>query len=123
MKKIIFIEELQLGNFLFQGYIVQHDNDCLAYSIFVNDFELPLIQMIADENKNVTIKFGSETCDHIIKNRTQDKNLRKEIFKDFMNFMINSEKKAAYMVFKNEKLKYIKSSKEIIEIKRRYIFG
>ena len=120
MKKIIFIEELQVGNFLFQGYITCDDIGDLSYCIFVNRFEHPFIEM-ASKNLQITITFNQSIADFINTNKHQDKNSRKNFFKLFYDFLLTSEKKASYMVFKKKKLHYIKNSKEIIRLKQMYI--
>lgn len=121
MKKLIHVDGLVIGRFSFHGFIVDKENNRLAYSIFVNDIDEPLVEFQADEKRNVRIGINYNVLNFIKENKTADKNLRKAYFKEFYNFIIASEKKASYMVFKNQKLNYVKKSSEIIELKKIYI--
>lgn len=121
MNKLILVESVELGNFVFQGYIVDKGNNILSYSIFVNGFEDPLVDMSVDPKKNVYISINKEVVSYINSKRTSDKKQRKEYFKQFFKFILESEKKASYMVFKKQKLNYIRNSAELLEIKKMYI--
>lgn len=121
MKKLIHVDALVIGRFSFRGFIVDKGNNLMAYSIFVDEMDEPFVELVADEKRNVRIGINYGVLNFINKNKTADKNLRKAYFKEFYNFIIASEKKASYMVFKNQKLNYVKKSSEIIELKKIYI--
>lgn len=121
MNKLIFVESIEVGKFSFQGYIVEKTSNVLSYCIFVNNMDVPLIELLPDLERNVKIAVNSEIVNFINNNKTNDKKLRLVYFKEFYNFIIASEKKASYMVFKKQKLNYIKNSIEIIQIKKKYI--
>lgn len=121
MNKLIFVESIQIGKFSFQGYVVDKRNNILSYAIFVNNLESPLLELVADSQRNVSLYVNNEMLNFINSNKTPDKRKRLEYFKLFYNFIIASEKKASYMVFKKQKLNYIKNSAEIIDIKNKYI--
>lgn len=121
MKKIIFVDEIIIGNFCFQCYVLDRENDYLSFSVFIKDMDIPFVDFIADPQLTVEIKFHEETIDFINKNKTLDKNKRKEYFKIFYDYLIDSEKKARYMVFKRKKLNYIKNATELIALKKMYI--
>jgi len=121
MKKLIHVDDLVIGRFSFRGFIVDKGNNLMAYSIFVDEMDEPFVELVADEKRNVRIGINYGVLNFINKNKTADKNLRKAYFKEFYNFIIASEKKASYMVFKNQKLNYVKKSSEIIELKKIYI--
>jgi hypothetical protein len=121
MNKLIFVESINVGKFSFKGYIVEKNDNVLSYCIFVNDMEVPLIELLPDLERNVKISVNKDIVDFINNNKTPDKKLRMTYFKQFYNFIIASEKKASYMVFKKQKLNYIKNSTEILFIKKSYI--
>jgi len=121
MNKLIFVESIEVGKFSFQGYIVEKTANVLSYCIFVNNMDVPLIELLPDPERNVKIAVNNEIVNYINSNKTNDKKLRLAYFKEFYNFIIASEKKASYMVFKKQKLNYIKNSIEIIQIKKKYI--
>lgn len=121
MNKLILVESFQLGNFLFQGYIVDKGNNILSYSIYVNGCEDALVDIAADASRNVHIAINKQVVLFINAKRTEDKKQRKEYFKQFFKFILESEKKASYMVFKKQKLNYIRNSAELLEIKKMYI--
>lgn len=121
MNKLIFVESIEVGKFSFQGYIVEVTKNVLSYCIFVNNMDIPLIELLPDSDKNVKIAVNKDIVNYINSNKTTDKKLRITYFKQFYNFILASEKKASYMVFKKQKLNYIKNSIEIIEIKNKYI--
>lgn len=121
MKKLILVESVLIGNFTFQGYIVDKGEKLTAYSIFVGNKEEALLELIADNNRNVSLSINMDMLSYINANKTQEKQLRKLYFSEFYNFIIESEKKASYMIFKGKKLNYIKKSSEIIQIKKMYI--
>jgi len=121
MRKLIFVEELILGNFTFRGYVLERDNNCFSYSIFLDDHPSPFIDMIADESLNVKLYFNSELALVINRGKNKDKERRIEIFNEFYQFVIESEKKASYLVFKKKKLNYMNNNRELIQLKRIYI--
>lgn len=121
MNKLILVESIELGNFVIQGFIVDKGNNVLSYSIFVSGFEEPLIDMSVDVEKNVHISVNKNAAQYINSKKTQDKKKRKEYFKQFYKYVLESEKRASYMVFKNQKLNYIRNSADLLEIKKMYI--
>lgn len=121
MNKLIFVESIKVGKFSFQGYIVEKADNILSYCIFVDNMDVPLLELAPDSDKNVKVSLNKEVVKFINSNKTYDKKLRTAYFKEFYNFIIASEKKASYMVFKNQKLNYIKNSTELVEVKRSYI--
>ncbi|MCA5004777.1 hypothetical protein [Sphingobacterium bovistauri] len=121
MKKLILVESILVGKFSFQGYIVDKGENMIAYSIFLIDSDVVLVELIADANRDVRLLVNMDAFSYINANKTQDKTLRKLYFSEFYNFIIASEKKASYMIFKKKKLNYIKNSSVIIDIKKIYI--
>ncbi|TCV18783.1 hypothetical protein EDC17_100832 [Sphingobacterium alimentarium] len=121
MNKLILVESIELGNLVIQGFIVDKGNNVLSYSIFVSGFEEPLIDMSVDVEKNVHISVNKNAAQYINSKKTQDKKKRKEYFKQFYKYILESEKRASYMVFKKQKLNYIRNSADLLEIKKMYI--
>jgi hypothetical protein len=121
MNKLILVESIDVGKFTFHGYIVERGDNILSYCIFVNDMDVPLIELLPDLERNVKIAVNKDIVNFINNNKTPDRKLRMGYFKQFYNFIIASEKKASYMVFKKQKLNYIKNSTEILRIKKTYI--
>lgn len=121
MKKLIFVESAEIGKFSFQGFIVDKGDNIVSYSIFINNMDMALLELVAYPNRDVRLCLNSEIISYIESNKTQDKKLRREYFKQFYNFIIASEKKASYMIFKRQKLNYIKNSSDIIYFKKLYI--
>ncbi|MGN0003326.1 MAG: hypothetical protein ACI35V_07820 [Sphingobacterium composti] len=121
MKKIIFVESADIGKFSFQGFIVDKGDNIVSYSIFIKNMDVALIELVAYPNKDVRLCINNEMISYIEENKTQDKKLRREYFKQFYSFIIASEKKASYMIFKRQKLNYIKNSSDIINMKKLYI--
>lgn len=121
MNKLILVESIELGNLVIQGFIVDKGINVLSYSIFVSGFEEPLIDMSVDVEKNVHISVNKNAAQYINSKKTQDKKKRKEYFKQFYKYILESEKRASYMVFKKQKLNYIRNSADLLEIKKMYI--
>lgn len=121
MNKLILVESIELGNFVIQGFIVDKGNNVLSYSIYVSGFDDPLIDMSVDFEKNVYISINKDAARYINSKKTQDKKKRKEYFKKFLKYVLESEKRASYMVFKKQKLNYIRNSADLLEIKNMYI--
>ncbi|MCA5006844.1 hypothetical protein [Sphingobacterium bovistauri] len=122
MKKIIFVSDLQIGNFLFQSFIVDLEGDLISFSIFIKGNEEPAVQFICDINLQVNISFNHRILKYINLNKTKDIKKRKEFYRMFVQFLVDSEKKAAYMIFKNQKLNYIKKSKDLLAIRDSYLY-
>lgn len=121
MNKLILVESIELGNFVIQGFIVDKGDNVLSYSIYVSGFDDPLIDMSVDVQKNVHISINKDAARYINSKKTQDKKKRKEYFKKFLKYVLESEKRASYMVFKKQKLNYIRNSADLLEIKNMYI--
>lgn len=121
MKKLILVDELVLGNFTFRGFVLERDDNCFSYSIFLDDHPLPFIDMVANKSLKVVVTFNSALASVINKNKTKDKARRLEIYKDFYQFVIESEKKASYLVFKKKKLHFMRTSRELLQLKKLYI--
>lgn len=121
MHKLILVESIHVGKFLFHGYIVDKGENNIAYSIYLGDLDVVLLELVADVNRDVRLHINQDAVSFINANKTPDKTLRKQYFTELYNFIIASEKKASYMIFKKKKLNYIKNSADIIAIKKLYV--
>src|SRR5690606_32969212 len=98
MNKLILVESIDVGKFTFHGYIVGRGDNILSYCIFVNDMDVPLIELLPDLERNVKIAVNKDILNFINNNKTPDRKLRMGYFKQFYNFIIASEKKAFYIL-------------------------
>lgn len=122
MNKLILVDSIVIGNFEYVGYITSIGVDYRAYAIFVNNHEEPILLMKNQvDTTDVHISFNDELFAYIQTNKTKDIKIRKLYYKQFYHFIIESEKKASYMVFKGKKLSYIKNSEALSLYKKQYL--
>ena len=121
MKKLILVESITIGNFTFEAIILENKYGELCFSIYLNNLDEPMLTFYVIDQSNIGITVNEKCLDHVYINRTIEKTQRRKFFKKFYDFIITSEKKAAYMVFKDKKMNYIKDSEIIIDMKNRYI--
>lgn len=122
MKKLIFIEQMQIGGLNFKGYIVAIDESQVAYSIFINDFDESLMDFICELDCRVcNLNFNPIMIEYLLDRKPSEKELRISQFQQVYDFILESERKASYMIFKNEKLDYIRKNKLIVQLRKLYI--
>lgn len=121
MKKLILVESITIGNFTFEAIILENKYGELCFSIYLNNLDEPMLTFYLIDQSNIGITVNEKCLDHVYTYRTIEKTQRRKFFKKFYDFIITSEKKAAYMVFKDKKMNYIKDSEIIIDMKNRYI--
>ena len=122
MERLIFVEELKVGDLIFKGYIVAYNEHLLSYSIFVNEFNEAFLDILANKNsRKVNLEFNPIMIEFLLEHKPADRALREKYFNEIYSFILESERKASYLIFKNETLNYVKKSKLIVQLKKLYI--
>ncbi|MFZ4262932.1 hypothetical protein ACFRAE_12865 [Sphingobacterium sp. HJSM2_6] len=122
MKKLIFVEEIDICRLNFKGFVIEREDRALSYAIYIADFDFPLFEMYHDEDYNVHFSFNDLIVEYINNHKTADQKQRMLNFRSFYQFVLHSEKKASYMIFKNKKVNYIKNSSKIKELRSLYLY-
>ena len=122
MKKLIKIEEIGIGKLWFTAYVLEDEYQVPCFAIFIDQEEVPLILFQPKpQSTEINLIVDQGTFDYLNKNKTTDKLLRRQYYKDFFLFMKRSEGKAKQTFFKEKKMIYLKDIDIIKEIKDRYI--
>ncbi len=121
MKQLILVDSVNIGNFTFQGYILQCANDQVAYGIYIDTLKNPLVCFKRDSGNTVGLQIDEGQVEYISKTSKASLEEREHYFNTFLNFVIESEKKAAYMAFKGEKMEYLSNSKYLVQIRTMYL--
>lgn len=122
MKKLIFVEEINICRLNFKGYVIERKNSSLSYAIYIPEFDFPLFEMYHDQEYNVRFTFNDQIVTFINNHKALDPKERMVNFRNFYQFVLQSEKKASYMIFKNKKVNYIKNSDKIKELRNLYLY-
>jgi len=120
MKKLFLIEAISIGNFSFQAFIVQDEQNLPAFAIYIDDIKEPII-LYKQNNKDLQISIAVEYLDYILLNKSKEIKRRKKYYTNFLNFMSQAEHKVFISLFKNQRLKYFKDEKILKGIKTLYI--
>ncbi|MFZ4860950.1 hypothetical protein ACL9RF_02060 [Sphingobacterium sp. Mn56C] len=122
MKQLILVDSVQIGVFLFLGYIIEGPNKECGFAIYISDADRPVLWMLKDTDGNkVTIHLDEDIIAHIATKSKSDFTQRKQNFKKILDFIVSSEKKAAYMVFKGMEMEYFSDTKLLAKAKSKYI--
>jgi len=122
MKKLILIDEIQIGQLFFSAYVVEDENSLPAFAIFLDKLDDPLIifNQIPNSNK-IEITVAVHHYDYLQKHKTKDKKSRQLFFKNFYQFIKETEFKASKTIFKDKKMEYIKDFVVFKKVKASYI--
>ena len=122
MKKLILVDSVKIGDFVFQGYILE--DDCkkqVAYGIFVDNMQNPLVCFKRNGENTIGLHIDEDLVEYISKKSVATSTEREQNFSVFLAFVVDSEKKAAYMAFKGQNMEYLSNSKYIVRIKNMYM--
>ena len=122
MKKLEIVDKAHIGNLDIEAYILDDDNQLKAFGIFVegHDNALILFQQELD-GKSVNININTKLIEVLNKNKSEDPNLRKEIYNSFREFVLESEQTAREKVFKDKKFNYLTDVELIKSIEKDYL--
>lgn len=124
MKKLIFVDTILLGSFTFKAYIFEIKLNKIAYGIFIESMQSPLLWMQKDnKDEKIRITFDEDLVQYITSTSKASKRQRKLIAQELIKFIVCNEKKAANLVFKEENLEYLINHKEIVLNMNYYING
>lgn len=124
MKTPMLIDKIQIGNIIFEAYIVEDENKLEAFAVFYQDEMEPLLlfQQNAKDN-NVEIKLNTDLVIKIQEVKAKDSALRKKHFKTFQEFALNAEQRAKELLFKNKKVEYISDIRLIKALEKDFLLN
>lgn len=123
MKQLILVDSVDIGDFLFQGYILEEDcKKYVAYGIFVDTIQKPLVCFRRKDENTIGLSIDEALVEYISKKSNAERDKREQYFNSFLTFVVESEKKAAYMAFKGKKMEYLSNSKYLVQMRNVY-FG
>lgn len=122
MKHLILIDSICIGSFLFKAYIFEKNSHEAGFGIFIENMKSPLIWMVRDPRSNkIQIQIDEDLVEYVGTKSTASHADRERYFKTVLEFITETEQKAAYMVFKDQQMDYFMDSKLMVKMKIRYI--
>ena len=122
MKKIKHIDTIKIGLMTFEAYIIQDNNNLEAFGIYLQNNDKPLLLFQQDvPNEKIDIQIDSQLVNDMQKLKSKDSDQRKEHFKTFQEFVLESEQVAKELVFKNKKLIYMTDVQLLKSIENTYL--
>ncbi|TYP92274.1 hypothetical protein BC792_11749 [Sphingobacterium allocomposti] len=121
MKKLVLIDHIELGGFDFRAYLVETPDGDVSSGIFVESLKPPLLWFARDAGKTIRLHIDKDLVAYISKKSELPSDDREIYLQTFMEFVIESEKKASYMAFKGKKVEYLADSKHLIWIQKMYL--
>lgn len=122
MNKHTLIDKIRIGLIGFEAYLIEDDNKLQAFAIFLDDSKDPLLLFQKDKkNEKIDITLNVKIADEIQSLKSKDSTVRKEHFKIFQQFVLESEQKAKEMVFKDKRLHYITDVQLLRSIQEAYL--
>ncbi|NGF56150.1 hypothetical protein G5B00_06450 [Parapedobacter sp. SGR-10] len=122
MKQLILVDSVNIGDFLFQGYILEEDcKKYVAYGIFVDTIKNPLVCFRRNGENTIGLSIDEALVEYISKKSAASIDQREQYFNAFLTFVVESEKKAAYMAFKGRKMEYLSNSKYLVQMRNVYL--
>lgn len=122
MKNNKLIDQLQIGGIEFEAYIIIDDNDLEAFAVYFQKSKEPLIlfKQVSKDFK-VEIEINQQQVDFLQQFKSKDLEQRKEQFKLFQEFVLNTEQKAKEIAFQDNKLTYYTDIQLIKSIEEAYL--
>src|SRR5690606_7989133 len=93
----------------------------VTYGIYVDTLKNPLLYFERDSGNTVGLRIDEGLVEYISKKSKASLKEREQYFNTFLTFVVESEKKAAYMAFKGEKMEYLSDSKYLVQIRSIYL--
>ncbi len=122
MKKLILIDEMQIGNLFFAAYVVEDHQKLPAFAIYINSLADPIIlfqQQIDTNIINITVEVSY--CDYIQREKSKEKSLRQKYLQTFTKFVNTAEARAKKTIFKEKEMRYVKDDRLVKKIKSLYL--
>ncbi|WP_164111781.1 MULTISPECIES: hypothetical protein [Sphingobacterium] len=121
MKHIIFVDAANIGLFYFRAFIFENNHEEVCFGIFLDDHTSPLIWFEQTKKDSVALHIDFNLAQLIGDNSQSDKKQRSRNFKEFMQFVKDSEHIASKMVFRGKQIEFLSKSLDLADIKKNYI--
>jgi hypothetical protein len=118
----LLIDKIKIGNIEFEAYIIKDENNLEAFAIYFQGEKEPLImfQQVAS-NYKVELKINQDLVDKLQQFKSKDPQQRKEHFKIFQEFALNTEQKAKEIAFQDARLIYFSDIQLIKSIEQAFL--
>jgi hypothetical protein len=122
MNTPLLIDKIKIGNIEFEAYIIKDENNLEAFAIYFQGEKEPLImfQQVAS-NYKVELKINQDLVDKLQQFKSKDPQQRKEHFKIFQEFALNTEQKAKEIAFQDARLIYFSDIQLIKSIEQAFL--
>ena len=122
MNTPLLIDKINIGNIEFEDYIIKDENNLEAFAIYFQGEKEPLImfQQVAS-NYKVELKINQDLVDKLQQFKSKDPQQRKEHFKIFQEFALNTEQKAKEIAFQDARLIYFSDIQLIKSIEQAFL--
>ncbi len=119
--KNILVESALVGTIHFYAYVFNNPQGLIGFGIFPNNGPQPIVYFLNKKSNRISLHFDEEMIIQMCEKSTFSTMERRLLFKNFLDFVIRMEGKAADIVFKGAKMTYLSSSREVVKYKRMYI--
>ncbi|QBQ41550.1 hypothetical protein E2P86_10475 [Sphingobacterium psychroaquaticum] len=120
-RKLIFLDNQQIGAIDFQAYIIELKGQKTAFALFMNQLQTPLICYSIGTKNQVHFAIDDEQFSWIVRNSLIDPQEKSEIYKKFDVFVRQVEVQAANYFFREAQMKYFSSSDLLARYGQCYI--
>lgn len=121
ISKNILVDSALIGTIHFYAYVFNNYDGQIGFGLFTNDGPKPIVYFLRSKTSRTTLHFDDEIIFWLCDQSEFSTQERRHLFKEFLDFAIRMERKAAEMIFKDVKMTTLSDSREIIKYKRLYI--
>ncbi len=121
VSKNILVDSAMIGTIHFYAYIFNNHDGQIGFGLFTNDGPDPIVYFLHSKSHRTTLHFDDDIILWLGEQSEFNTQQRRTLFKEFLDFAIRMERKAAEVIFKDLKMTNLSDSREIIKYKRMYI--
>lgn len=121
LSKNILVDSSVIGTVKFYAYVFNDESGRVGFGLFPNDGSEPIVYLLNVQGSRIKIFFNERIILLICQQSRFSTNERRNFFREFLDFATSMEKKAARLVFRDNKMTYMADTREMIKYKRLYI--
>src|SRR5690606_36707836 len=109
--KNILVESAWIGTMHFYAYVFNTDSGVIGFGLFPNNSARPIFYLLNSHGTKITLHFDEELILNVCQQSSFSTDERRLLFREFLDFATQMEKKAAQLVFRDTKMNYLADSR------------
>ncbi len=119
--KNILVDSALVGTIHFYAYVFNTVDGVRGFGLFPNNGPKPIFYLLNPNGNKTTLHFDDDLILWLCKQSKFSTQERRLLFREFLDYATQMERKAAKLIFRDSKMVYLADSREVIKYKRMYV--